>query len=123
MINPIDPQALEKAQEAIPTDTLLHIVISVFKTVADPTRAKILYALRKKILCVRDLAILIGISESATSHQLRYLKEKYLVKATRKGTSMYYTLSYRHLSALLKEAEYYADHIKENLPDHPYDQA
>lgn len=75
--------------------------------------------MQKKELSVRDIATIAGISESATSHQLAYLKERNLVKAKREGTVMYYSISYQHLHNLLQEAEYYADHVKNGHPDHP----
>ena len=43
-----------------------------------------------------------------------------IVSAFKNGNKVFYYLQYKHLSAMLKEAEYYADHIKRNLPDHPY---
>ena len=51
-----------------------------FKRWRISTRARILYALIQQPLCVRDLAILVGVSESAVSHQLRFLRDRRLVK-------------------------------------------
>ncbi len=118
-LQPIEPKTVANAQKLIPSNELLTVVIECFKALGDSTRAKILYALEKQPLCVRDIAILIGISESGISHQLSTLKDKRLVKATRNGNVMYYSLSYEHIHNLLKEAEYYADHVKSNIPDHP----
>lgn len=123
MVKPLDKKAYELAKKTIPPKPLFNIITEVFKALADPTRLKILYALRKKSLSVRDLALIAGISESATSHQMSYLKRKKLVQAVRDGTVMYYSLRFKHISAFLKEAEFYADHAKHNEPDHPYDQA
>jgi DNA-binding transcriptional ArsR family regulator len=50
---------------------------------------------------------------------LSHLKELQLVKARRDGNVMYYSLSYTHLLGMLREAEEYADHIKQGIPDHP----
>ncbi|MHB8871811.1 MAG: ArsR/SmtB family transcription factor [Candidatus Doudnabacteria bacterium] len=118
-IQAINPDSVEKAQNRMPQEELLTVVIDCFKALADTTRAKILYALEKHPLCVRDLAVLIGISESAVSHQLSYLKDKRLVKVERDGNLMNYSIAYQHIITLLKEAEYYANHIRQNLPDHP----
>ena len=115
----IDPQALQKARESLPDDDAFSIVIKGFKALADPTRAKILYGLNKQSLSVRDIANIAGISESATSHQLSYLKKRHLVQAKRDGVIMYYSISYQHLHNLLQEAEEYADHVKNGHPDHP----
>lgn len=118
-IQAINPKAVEKAGSLLPQDSLLEVVVECFKALGDSTRAKILYVLRKEHLCVRDLAILVGVSESGVSHQLSFLKDKRLVKAEREGNVMYYSIAYQHIATLLKEAEYYADHIRQNLPDHP----
>src|SRR5947209_222758 len=84
-------------------------------------RARILYALGHQTLCVRDLAIVTGVSESAMSHQLRLLRDRRVVRVRRDGTTMYYSVDDQHVAALLREAEYHADHVRQGLPDHaPY---
>lgn len=121
LLVPINRKAVEKADNAMPSDDMIDVVTGIFQGLSDETRVKILYALKKQELCVRDLAILIGISESGISHQLSHLKELKLVKARRDGNIMYYSLSYTHLVELLKEAEDYADHVERNLPDHKHE--
>jgi DNA-binding transcriptional ArsR family regulator len=116
----IDPVAVAAAQAAaLPADEL-RVLVETFQALADPTRARILYALMQQPLCVRDLAIVTGISESAVSHQLRLLRERRLVTARRAGTVMYYTVDDRHVAALFAEAAYHVDHVRRGLPDHPY---
>jgi ArsR family transcriptional regulator, lead/cadmium/zinc/bismuth-responsive transcriptional repressor len=117
---PIDPAAVEHAKAALPADELLTLVVEAFQALADPTRARMLYALTAGPLCVRDLAILVGVSESAVSHQLRFLRQRRLVKPRRDGTIIYYSLDDHHVAALFREAEYHADHVKSGIPDHPY---
>ena len=119
-MDPINKEHLHIGEKALPSQNLLQVVVQVFEALGDETRTKILYAIRKQEISVRDLSILINISESAISHQLKYLKVRHLVKSKRDGNVIYYKLSFRHLSAVLKEAEYYADHLKSKLPDHPY---
>jgi DNA-binding transcriptional ArsR family regulator len=114
----INPGSVKKAKEVLPEDSLLEIVADCFKALSDMTRLKILYVLLGEPVCVRDLAIVIGISESGISHQLNELKDKRLVKAERDGNIIYYSIAYEHIHNLLKEAEYYAYHIRQNLPDH-----
>lgn len=120
-LEPINKIAIEKADDAMPNDDMVDVVTGIFQGLSDETRVRILYALKKQELCVRDLAILIGISESGISHQLSHLKELRLVKARREGNIMYYSLSYTHLVEMLKEAEDYADHVDRDLPDHQHD--
>lgn len=120
-LSPIDAKAVVEARSAIPPSDLLTVVVEVFGALADPTRARILYALGTGSLCVRDLAIVTGVSESAMSHQLRLLRDRRVVKARREGTTMYYSVDDQHIAALLREAEYHADHVRQGLPDHiPY---
>jgi len=117
---PIDATAVAEARAALPDDAILRAVVEAFGALADPTRAKILYALTRRSLCVRDLAILVGVSESAVSHQLRLLRDRRLVKPRRDGNVIYYTTDDHHVALLFREAEYHADHVRSALPDHPY---
>jgi DNA-binding transcriptional ArsR family regulator len=116
----IEPEAVAEVQRAAPSEELLGIVVGAFKALADPTRARILYALVRQPLCVRDLAIVAGVSESAVSHHLRLLRDRHLVKPHRQGNVISYSLDDHHVAALFREAEYHADHVRRHLPDHPY---
>ena len=117
---PIDPEAVAEVQAGAPAEELLAVIVETFQALADPTRARILYALLRRSLCVRDLAIVTGVSESAVSHQLRLLRERRLVKPRRDGNVIYYAVDDHHLGALIREAEYHADHLRHGIPDHPY---
>lgn len=117
---PIDPSAVVAAQAEMPSDELVSLVVQAFSALADPTRARILYALIRRPLCVRDLAIVVRVSESAVSHQLRLLRDRHIVKGRRDGNVITYSVENHHLAALIREAEYYADHIRTGAPDHPY---
>jgi ArsR family transcriptional regulator len=117
---PIDPEGLTAARGALPDAQILALVVEMFEALGDPTRARILYALGRRSLCVRDLALLVGVSESAVSHQLRLLRERHLVTSRREGNVVYYALHDPHLGVLFREAEFHADHVRQDLPDHPY---
>jgi ArsR family transcriptional regulator len=80
--------------------TLLRLAAS-FKVLGDPTRTKIISALLQEELCVCDLAALIGISQSAISHQLRVLRNTNLVKYRKDGRIAYYSLDDDHISSIL----------------------
>ncbi len=121
-LNAIDQKTVELIQSSSPSADLIQLVVETFQTLADTTRLKILYALVKSEVCVRDLAILAGVSESAISHQLRVLRDRRLVTQRREGNIMYYSLNDAHLAALFREAEYHADHVHQGLRDHPYPQ-
>lgn len=91
-------------------DVLLRLT-ETFKALGDETRAKIIYALLAQELCVCDISAVAGISESAASHQLRYLRTLRLVKHRRDGQKVYYSLDDTHISALLGEC---LDHARES---------
>ena len=118
--NPINPEALATARAAALPDEHLRLMVEAFESLADLTRARILYALIQQPLCVRDLALLTGISESGISHQLRFLRDRRLVKPRRVGNVSYYEIDDHHVAALFREADYHVDHVRKALPDHPY---
>jgi DNA-binding transcriptional ArsR family regulator len=74
-------------------------VAATFAVLADPTRARILHALSLSDddLCVCDLAVLLGISQSALSHQLRMLRDRDVVARTKRGRMVYYRLADEHI--------------------------
>ena len=74
-------------------------VAATFAVLADPTRARIVHALSlsDEELCVCDLAVLIGISQSALSHQLRLLRDRDVVARTKRGRMVYYRLADEHV--------------------------
>ena len=113
----VNAKAVATARAVIPPDRQLAIVVEMFGALADPTRARILYALTTGELCVRDLALLVGVTESAVSHQLRLLRGRRLVRSRREGTTMYYTLDNHHLPVLFREAEYHANHVRQGSVD------
>lgn len=81
-----------------------------FKTLGDPGRLTILYALMGGEMCVCDIATLLGKTDSAVSHQLRRLKDKALVKSRRDGKILYYSLDDEHVVRLLELARVHRDH-------------
>lgn len=119
-VQPLDPEALAVARAAIPDETTLTGVVRALQVLGDMTRARMLYALARTPLCVRDLAVVANVSESAVSHQLRLLRERNLVRPHRRGTVIVYSLEDHHVAALFREAEYHADHVRQGLPDHSY---
>lgn len=74
-------------------------VAATFAVLADPTRARIVHALSiaEEELCVCDLAVLLGISQSALSHQLRLLRDRDVVARTKRGRMVYYRLADEHI--------------------------
>ena len=106
----LDPRkvtALRKAMLGIPSVAALA---ETFKVLGDVTRVRILDALSRSELCVCDLAQLIGLSESAVSHQLRILRGMRLVRARRDGRMAFYTLDDQHIVRLFEQG---MEHIEE----------
>ena len=81
-----------------------------YRIFGDATRLKILYALKFSEMCVLDIAQLLGMSQSAISHQLRVLKQMDLVKNRRDGKTIFYSLADAHIVTILSQG---LDHIEE----------
>jgi ArsR family transcriptional regulator len=92
------------ARAALHDDQTTLDLSETFKILGDPTRLKILLALGKEELCVCDLAALLGVSESAVSHQLRVLKNLRLVKYRKEGKMVHYTLIDEHIEDMIRLA-------------------
>jgi ArsR family transcriptional regulator len=119
-LQPLTRDALDNVRAEIPDERLLQYVTEAFDALSEPTRAPIVYALSNRSLRVGDIASIVGVSESAASHQLRILKDRRVVKSQRHATSIYYSVDDPHIAAMIREAEYHADHAFHKLPDHPY---
>ena len=98
----IHQDTVRKVKEKMLEDEVFSHLSRDFKILGDPTRVKMLFALSQKELCVCDLASVLGLSESAISHQLRVLRDHNLVKYRRDGKMAYYSLSDQHVVQLLK---------------------
>lgn len=95
---------VRSARQVLSPDREILSLAETFRTLGDPTRVKILQALSVEELCVCDLAKLLGISESATSHQLRVLRSQKLVRYRKEGKMAFYSLDDAHIDSLMKEA-------------------
>jgi ArsR family transcriptional regulator, nickel/cobalt-responsive transcriptional repressor len=88
-------------------------VASVMGALSSPTRIRALFALLEAgELPVGELSKAVGMSESATSHQLRILRDLGLVGRRREGRRVFYALADEHLRVLLEEALYHVDHAR-----------
>ena len=106
----IHEEKVEKARLSALDEMSTEQLCQTFKTLGDASRLKILWALEHQEMCVCDLAALLGITESAVSHQLRLLRTLRLVRNRRDGTILYYRLADSHVSRLVRIA---LDHIQE----------
>ena len=107
---PLDEADIARLQNDLPGDEILYDLAELFRVFGDSTRIKILYALFESELCVCDIAQLLGMSQSAISHQLRVLKQMDLVKNRRDGKTIFYSLADAHIVTILSQG---LDHIEE----------
>jgi ArsR family transcriptional regulator len=77
-------------------------IAELFKGFADPTRVRILFLLFEQERCVNDIAQAVELSQSAVSHQLRYLKQMHLIKYRREGKNILYSLADDHVVTILQ---------------------
>ena len=105
---------VERALRETVSGKELDRLSSIYKVLGDPSRLKIVMALRKVEMCVCDLAAFLGLTESAISHQLRRFKDLALVKSRREGQVIYYSLDDEHVAGLI---EIGLEHIHEPRSD------
>ena len=94
-------QILNQVRAELPADKLLIDLSDLFKLFGDTTRIKILFALFESELCVCAIAELLGMEQSAISHQLKKLKAANLVRGRRAGKTIYYSLADDHVRSLV----------------------
>ncbi len=100
----VEKEKVNKVKEMMKSEKFFHYLAETFKAMSDPTRTKIIYALcQENELCVRDIAAIIGTTNSAVSHQLRTLRNMKLVKYNRVGKITYYSLDDIHINNLFAE--------------------
>ena len=96
----VDPDRVARVQRLMTSGVHTVRLAETFAALADTTRLRIIDALAKEELCVCDLCAVVGLSQSAVSHQLRLLRDLRLVKHRRAGRLVYYSLDDRHIEAL-----------------------
>ena len=96
-------QIVESVREKIPPEDILYDLTELFRIFGDSTRIRILYVLFASEMCVCDIAALLGITQSAISHQLRALKAARLVKSRREGKTVFYSLADDHVKTMIDQ--------------------
>lgn len=92
---------LREVDAQMPDEEVLYDLAELYKIFGDSTRIKILYALFEAELCVCDIAQVLGMTQSAISHQLRVLKASKLVKFRREGKTIFYSLADEHVRTII----------------------
>jgi ArsR family transcriptional regulator, lead/cadmium/zinc/bismuth-responsive transcriptional repressor len=106
----IHEDVVNSVKACIPQEEILYDLADLFKTLGDSTRIKILCALFQAEMCVCDIAALLGMTQSAISHQLRVLKQASLVKYRKDGKVVYYSLDDEHVKSIFDQG---LNHITE----------
>ena len=99
----IDKDVVESVICGLAPKPALSETANIFRVLSDPTRVTILHSLSMASLCNCDLAAILGISESAVSHQMRELRLLKLVTAERRGRMVYYRLTDDHIRHVLQD--------------------
>jgi ArsR family transcriptional regulator len=106
----IHADVVDEVRQRMPNEADLYDLADFFKIFGDSTRVKIIWALDEKELCVCDIAVLLNMTKSAISHQLKTLKQANLVKFRREGKVVYYSLKDDHVKDIFEKG---MEHIKE----------
>lgn len=109
----VHEDAVARLGSRMPEDGMLEGVAELFKMFGDPTRARIICALSMEELCVCDLTALLGMQQSAVSHQLRLLKAVRLVRSRKQGREVYYSLDDQHIQSIFAMAFAHVSEEKE----------
>lgn len=112
--NAIHQEVIDKVSSLYPKETLIYELSDFYKILGDSTRTKILYAIDIHEMCVCDLAVLLNMTKSAISHQLKILKEYKLVKSKKIGKNVFYSLADYHVRDIFEKG---IEHIKEDESD------
>ncbi len=96
----IPQEEMQRIQAEVPAETTISHMAEFFKVFGDGTRLKILYYLSRHEFCVADLTSLVGMQQSAVSHQLKLLRLHRLVKLRKEGTTVYYSLDDLHVESI-----------------------
>ena len=106
----IHPDIVSSVQKRMPENTEFSRLADLYKMFSDPTRLKILWALHEDEICVCDLAVILNMTKSAVSHQLKSLRISNLVKFEKRGKSVYYSLADDHVKDIFEKG---FEHINE----------
>lgn len=99
----IHEEVVNQVKDRMPEEEILYDLAELFKIFGDSTRIKILWALDEAEMCVCDISVLLNMTQSAISHQLRVLKQAKLVKNRKEGKVVYYSLDDEHVRQIFDQ--------------------
>lgn len=91
---------LKEIKQKMIDDASAYELAELFKALSDPTRVKLIGAMLQGELCVHDLSVILGMGQSAISHQLRYLRNLRIVKRRKAGKTVFYSLDDSHIEQI-----------------------
>jgi len=106
----IHEEVIARVKKVMPGGEPFRVLSNLYKMFADTTRLKIMWALSRERMCVCDLAVLLGMTKSAVSHQLKSLRLANLVRNEKEGKNVYYSLVDDHVREMLENG---LEHSKE----------
>ncbi len=109
-VHEVHGDRVSRARASMPSQEMIGDLADFFDLFGDRTRVKILLALDSGEMCVCDISETLGMSMSATSHQLRMLREAHLVSSRREGKNIFYSLCDDHVRLVLETA---VEHLSE----------
>lgn len=101
-VDVIHADIVDKVKKDFPSNQLINTLSDFFKIFGDTTRVKIMCALYKSEMCVGDISVLLDMTVSAVSHQLKILREASLVKTKRQGKIVFYSLADEHVQRIIE---------------------
>ena len=101
--NVIHEDIVNQVRDKMPQEESFYDLAELFKVFGDSTRISILWALHEAEMCVCDIAVLLNMTQSAISHQLRVLKQANLVKNRKEGKVVYYSLVDDHVREIFDQ--------------------
>jgi ArsR family transcriptional regulator len=108
--NIIHEDVIAMVKSTMPSKEKLFDMAELFKVFGDNTRIKIICALLTAEMCVCDISALLGMNQSAISHQLRILKQTRLVKFRKEGKVVYYSLDDEHVKQIFDYGLLHVNH-------------
>jgi ArsR family transcriptional regulator len=109
----INREAVDSVRSQMLSKQVVTDTAEIYKVLGDRTRVRLLYALAQRELCVCDLSAVLGMTQSAISHQLRVLRSARLVKFRKDGKVVYYALADAHVLQFIGIG---VDHARESHP-------
>ena len=101
-VDVIHADIVDKVKKDFPSNQLINTLSAFFMFFGDTTRVKIIFALYKSEMCVGDISVLLDMTVSAVSHQLKILREASLVKTKRQGKIVFYSLADEHVQRIIE---------------------